>query len=80
MAMRASERPTDSSRAFAATLAIALLLAPLPSGFTPIAFAQPDLDALETQLPPDDFAAAKEAAATADLEELVARVRRDLDS
>ena len=42
--------------------------------------AQPDLDALETQLPPDDFAAAKEAAATADLEELVARVRRDLDS
>ncbi len=42
--------------------------------------AQPDLDALEAQLPPDDFAAAKETAATADLEELVAGVRRDLDS
>src|SRR5882724_5730149 len=50
MAMRASEPPTDSSRALAATLGLALLLAlllaPLPSGFTPIAFAQPDLDAL----------------------------------
>ena len=51
MAMRASDRPTDSSRALAATLGsalgLALLLAPLPSGFTPIAFAQPDLDALK---------------------------------
>ena len=47
MAMRASERPTDSSRALAATLGLAILLAPLPSGFTPSAFAQPDLEALK---------------------------------
>src|SRR5258707_3649949 len=51
MPMRASERLTDSSRALAATLGlallVALLLAPLPSGFTPIAFAQPDLEALK---------------------------------
>ena len=51
MAMRASDRPTDSSRALAATLGsalgLAILLAPLPSVFTPIAFAQPDLDALK---------------------------------
>src|SRR4051794_18009910 len=51
MAMRASERLTDSSRALAATLGfalgLALLLAPLPSGFTPSAFAQSDLDALK---------------------------------
>ena len=46
MTMRASERLTDSSRALAATLGLALLLAPLPSGFTPFAFAQSDLDAL----------------------------------
>jgi hypothetical protein len=40
--------------------------------------AQPDLDALEGQLPPEDFAAARQAAATVVLEELVAAVRRDL--
>jgi hypothetical protein len=41
--------------------------------------AQPDLDVLEAELPPDDFAAAREAAATADLEEIVEAVRRDLE-
>src|SRR6185295_20012558 len=44
--MSASERLTDSSRARAATLAIALLLAPLASVFAPSAWAQSDLDAL----------------------------------
>jgi hypothetical protein len=42
--------------------------------------AQPNLDALEAQLPPDDFAAAKQSAATAEVEELVAAVRHDLAS
>jgi tetratricopeptide (TPR) repeat protein len=40
--------------------------------------AQPALDALKAELPPEDFSAAKEAAATAELEELVEEVRRDL--
>jgi tetratricopeptide (TPR) repeat protein len=40
--------------------------------------AQPALDALEAELPPEDFAAAKDAAATAGLEEVVEAVRRDL--
>jgi predicted ATPase/class 3 adenylate cyclase len=40
--------------------------------------AQPDLDALESALPPEEFAAAGEAAATADLDELVETVLRDL--
>jgi len=40
--------------------------------------AQPALDALEAELPPEDFAIAREAAATAELEELVESVRRDL--
>jgi len=40
--------------------------------------AQPDLDALEAQLPREDFAAAKQALATADLDDVVESVRRDL--
>jgi predicted ATPase/class 3 adenylate cyclase len=40
--------------------------------------AQPALDALEAELPPEDLAAAREAAATAELEEVVEAVRRDL--
>jgi hypothetical protein len=40
--------------------------------------AQPDLDALEAQLPTEDLAAAREAAATAELQEFVEAVRRDL--
>ena len=44
--MSASERLTDSSRARAAALAIALLLAPLASVLVPSAWAQSDLDAL----------------------------------
>ncbi len=39
--------------------------------------AQPNLDGLEAQLPPDDFGAAKQSAATAELEELVSAVRQD---
>src|SRR6266567_242325 len=46
MTMSASERLTDSSRAPAAMLGIALLLAPLPAVLVPAAFAQSDLDAL----------------------------------
>jgi hypothetical protein len=42
--------------------------------------APPSLDALETELSPDDFAAAKQSAATTKLEELVATVRHDLAS
>ena len=40
--------------------------------------ARPDLDALEAELPPEAFAAAGEAAATDELEELVNEVRSDL--
>jgi hypothetical protein len=40
--------------------------------------AQPDLDALEVELLPEDFAAAREVAATAPLDEFVQTVRRDL--
>jgi hypothetical protein len=40
--------------------------------------AQSDLDALEAELSPEDLAAARDAAATADLEEVVEAVRRDL--
>lgn len=40
--------------------------------------AQPDLDALEAQLSVEDLTAVRETAATADLEEFVEEVRRDL--
>jgi len=40
--------------------------------------AQPDLDALEAQVPREDFAAAEQALATADLDDVVQSVRRDL--
>ena len=40
--------------------------------------AQPDLDALEAELLPEDLAAAKQAAATAELEDVVEAVWRDL--
>jgi predicted ATPase/class 3 adenylate cyclase len=42
--------------------------------------AQPDLDALEAELSPEDLAAAREAAATAEQEEVVEAVQRDLAS
>jgi predicted ATPase/class 3 adenylate cyclase len=56
------------------TRAAQILLFSLNHPSLPAAYrmaAQPDLDVLEAELPPDDFAAAREAAATADLEEIV---------
>jgi hypothetical protein len=68
-------REGDTTRA-AQILLFSLNHPGLPSAYGMA--ARPDLDALEAQLPPEDLAAAKRAAATAELEELVEAVRRDL--
>ena len=70
-------REGDDTRA--AELLIASLEHPgMPSTYRMV--AQPTLDELTARLAPEALAAAREAAASADLESLVAEVRRDLAS
>jgi hypothetical protein len=70
-------RQGDDARA--AELLIATLQHPgMPAIYRMV--AQPTLDAIEARLTPEVLAAAREAAAKADLETLVDAVRRDLAS
>jgi predicted ATPase/class 3 adenylate cyclase len=68
-------RDGDTARA-AQVLLFSLNHPSMPASYRMV--AQPDLDALEAQMPAEDYAAASEVAAMVELEEMVEAVRRDL--